>query len=79
MQWRERIVADPEILAGKPIIRGTRISVELILDRLAAGWTMESLVEAHPHLTVEDVRAALAFAADLLGEERYLAIRKAAA
>lgn len=79
MQWRERIVADPEILAGKPIIRGTRISVELILDRLATGWTMESLVEAHPHLTVEDVRAALAFAADLVGEERYLAIRKAAA
>ena len=79
MQWRERIVADPEILAGKPIIRGTRISVELILDRLATGWTMESLVEAHPHLTVEDVRAALAFAADLVGEERYLAIRKAGA
>ena len=79
MPWRERIVADPEILAGKPTVRGTRISVELILDRLASGWTTESLIQAHPHLTAEDVRAALAFAADLLGEERYLATRKAAA
>jgi uncharacterized protein (DUF433 family) len=79
MPWRERIVADPDILAGKPTIRGTRISVELILDRLANGWTTESLIEAHPHLTPDDVRAALAFAAELMGEERYLASRKAAA
>lgn len=79
MQWRDRIVANPDILAGKPTIRGTRISVELILDRLAAGWTTESLIEAHPHLTADDIRAALAFAAELLGEERYLATRKAAA
>ena len=79
MPWRERIVADPEILAGKPVIRGTRISVELILDRLAAGWTHAALIDAYPHLAEDDIRAALAFAADLLGEERYLAARKVAA
>ena len=79
MPWRERIVADPEVLAGKPTIRGTRISVELILDRLAAGATTESLIEAYPHLEADDVRAALAFAADLVGGERYLALRKSAA
>ena len=79
MPWRERIVADPEILAGKPVIRGTRISVELILERLAAGSTHAALIEAYPHLAEDDIRAALAFAADLLGEERYLAARKVAA
>lgn len=79
MNWRERIVADPEILLGKPTIKGTRISVELILDRLAHGWTIETLLEAYPHLCTEDVQAALAFAADFLGEERYIAASKATA
>ncbi len=79
VKWRERIVADPEVLAGKPAIRGTRISVELILDRLAAGWTVDGLIDAYPHLQREDVQAALAFAADLMGEERYIAARKTAA
>jgi uncharacterized protein (DUF433 family) len=79
MDWRDRIIADPEILAGKPTIRGTRISVELILDRLASGWTPETVIEAYPHLAREDIQAALAFAADLVGEERYIATRKAVA
>ncbi len=60
------IVSDPEILMGKPVVRGTRISVELILDKLAAGETVEQLLEEHPRLTREAIQAALAYAADTL-------------
>ncbi|MCS6783243.1 MAG: DUF433 domain-containing protein [Gloeomargarita sp. SKYG98] len=61
-----RIISDPHILGGKPAIRGTRISVELILDKLAAGETIEQILEAHPHLCRDDILAAIAFARDLL-------------
>ncbi len=60
------IVSDPQILAGKPIINGTRITVELILEKLAAGETVEQLLEAHPRLTRDGVLAALRFATDAL-------------
>ena len=79
MNWKERIVADPEILAGKPAIKGTRISVELLLERLANGWSVEMIIESYPRITREDIQAALAFAAQLVGEERYIAASKAAA
>jgi uncharacterized protein (DUF433 family) len=59
----ELIIMDPAVLAGKPIVRGTRISVELLLEKLAAGESMEQLLEAHPNLTLEGIRAALAYAA----------------
>lgn len=62
----ELIRADPAVMMGKPVIAGTRLTVELILEKLAAGETMEELLEAHPRLTVEAVRAALAFAAQAL-------------
>jgi uncharacterized protein (DUF433 family) len=62
----ELIQSDPVIMAGKPVIAGTRITVELILEKLAAGETTEQLLEAHPRLTREAVRAALAFAAEAL-------------
>lgn len=58
----ERITVDPNILLGKPVIAGTRVPVYLILNLLAAGYTVERVVEAYPGLTVEDVRAALEFA-----------------
>ncbi len=77
--WRDRIVTDPDILVGKPTIKGTRISVELILGWLAQGWTHEQVLEAYPHIAREDILAALAFAADLMREEQYAAIHKAAA
>lgn len=64
--WREWIVSSPEILMGKPVIKGTRISVELILEKLAAGETIEDLLEAHPRLTREAIQAALAFAVEVL-------------
>lgn len=79
MAWQERIVSDPDILVGKPTIKGTRISVELILGWLGAGWTQEMLLENYPNLCAEDIQAALAFAAEMMRDERYIAASKAAA
>lgn len=69
IEWHERIVADPDIMLGKPVIRGTRIAVELILEKLAAGETTTDLLAAYPHLTQDDLQAALAYAADSLRSE----------
>jgi uncharacterized protein (DUF433 family) len=63
--WRSRITIDPKVLSGKPVIRGTRISVEFILDLLANGWTIEEILENYPQLKKEDVIAALKYAAKL--------------
>lgn len=71
MDWRERIVCNPDILVGKPTVKGTRLSVELILGWLAQGWTHEMLQEAYPQLTRDDILAALAFAAEKMREESY--------
>jgi uncharacterized protein (DUF433 family) len=57
------IVSNPKIMVGKPVIKGTRITVELILDKLAAGQTVEQILEDYPHLTREGIKAALEFAA----------------
>ena len=65
----ERIVSDPAIMAGKPVVRGTRITVESILRKLGAGMTAEEIIVDHPHLTIEDIRAAQAFAADYMADE----------
>lgn len=66
---RSRITINPEILAGKPIIKGTRISVEFILELLANGWTDEEIMENYPQLKKEDIQAALRYATDILKEE----------
>ncbi|MBI3467078.1 MAG: DUF433 domain-containing protein [Planctomycetes bacterium] len=65
----ERITVDPKIMFGKPVIKGTRIPVELILRKIAEGMTEAQILGHHPHLSVEDIRAAVAFAADQLGAE----------
>ena len=62
--WQAHIVSDPSILYGKPSIRGTRIGVDLILEKLAAGQTIPQLLKAYPHLHEEQILACLAFAAD---------------
>ncbi|WP_375499599.1 DUF433 domain-containing protein [uncultured Nostoc sp.] len=62
----QKIVSDPKIMMGKPVISGTRITVELILEKLAAGETSEQILEAHPRLTDEGIKTALAFAAQAL-------------
>ena len=65
----ERVVVDPKIMTGKPTIKGTRVTVELILRKLGAGMSCEDIIEDHPHLTPKDIRAAQAFAADYLADE----------
>lgn len=65
----ERISIDPKVMVGKPVIRGTRITVELILRKLAAGLSADDIVAEHPHLKVADIRAAQAYAADVLSNE----------
>ena len=77
MDWREHIVVDPAVLVGKPVIKGTRISVELLLDRFADGWSYDEVLAAYPHLTREQVQAAVTFASELFKEEKYVAIGKA--
>lgn len=65
----ERITVDPEIMVGKPVIRGTRMPVEQILRELAGGMTFTEIIEAHPRLTPDDIYAAIAYAADVIGHE----------
>jgi uncharacterized protein (DUF433 family) len=65
----ERIVSDPEVMLGRPCIKGTRIPVELLLEKLGEGASVEELLEAYPHLERADVLAALRFAADYLADE----------
>ena len=67
--WRNRITIDPGILAGKPIIKGTRIAVEFILELLANGWTDETIMENYSQLKKEDIQSALRYATDILKEE----------
>ena len=77
MNWKDRITVDPQVLVGKPIIRGTRISVELLMDRLADGWSMEQILESYPRLTRVDVLAAISFVTEVFREEDFVAIQKA--
>jgi uncharacterized protein (DUF433 family) len=70
MNWRERIETNPEVLAGKPVIRGTRLAVEFILELLAAGETESDLLSNYPRLTHEDLLACLAYASHLAHEFR---------
>ncbi|HEV3077982.1 MAG TPA: DUF433 domain-containing protein [Thermoanaerobaculia bacterium] len=69
MKLAERIEANPDVMLGKPVIRGTRVPVELILRRISEGATEEDLLASYPHLTRDDVRAAVAFAADTIAYE----------
>lgn len=77
MDWKYRITSSPEVLIGKPVIKGSRISVELILGWLAQGWSIDKIVEAYPQISQDDILAALAFAAELMHDEQYIAAHKA--
>ena len=70
MDWRERIVVNPEVLVGKPVVKGTRLAVEFIVDLMANGWSEEKILENYPGLEREDVQACLAYASAVLHEER---------
>ena len=78
-KMRELIQSDPLIMMGKPAIAGTRITVELILEKLAAGETIEQTLEAHPRLTREAIQAALTFAASALHADVVYPIRQTGA
>jgi uncharacterized protein (DUF433 family) len=65
----ERIEINPKVMVGKPVIRGTRLTVELVLRKLGAGMTPEEIIADYPQLTADDIRAAQAFAADYLADE----------
>ena len=65
----ERISMSPDVMGGKPVVRGTRIPVEIVLRKLGAGISPEEIIKDHPRLTLEDIRAAQTFAADYLADE----------
>jgi len=66
----KRITIDPKIMVGKPVIKGTRITVELILELLAQGQTYKEIFADYPHLTQEDIRAAIAYAHEIISHEK---------
>jgi uncharacterized protein (DUF433 family) len=70
MSWEERIVIDPSILVGKPVVKGTRLAVEFIVDLLAQGWSQEEILRNYPGLTKEDISACLKYASLILKSEK---------
>lgn len=70
MNWQEHIHSDPKILSGQPVVKGSRLSVDFLLELLANGWSEEQLFENYPTLTRESLRAVFAFAAESTRDER---------
>jgi len=70
MTWQNNITLDPKVLCGKPIIKGSRIAVEFVVDLLGRGWSVEDVLREYDHLTKEDVQACLAYAGEILKSER---------
>jgi len=70
MDWHDRIEVNPEVLVGKPVIRGTRIAVEFIIELLGEGWTEAQVLENYPQLKRDDILAALQYTTQLLKEEQ---------
>lgn len=71
--YKDRITVNPDIMLGKPIIKGTRITVEIILKKLSDGMTVEELLTAYPHLTKDDILAAISYSADVIAQEELIA------
>ena len=69
IDWRQFIHSDPEVLLGKPVVKGTRLAVEFILGLFAEGWTQKQVIENYPNLTEESLRAVFAFARECMKEE----------
>ncbi len=66
MDWRDRIAGDPAIMVGKPVIKGTRITVEFIIQLLSNGWSFTDILEEYPHIVEDDIRACLLYAHDIV-------------
>jgi uncharacterized protein (DUF433 family) len=75
MDWRERIVVSNDVLVGKPVIKGTRLAVEFVIDLLAQGWTEQDILENYPGVTHNDIAACLSYARDILKTEKSYALR----
>lgn len=71
MNYKQYIERNPEIMLGKPIIKGTRITVELLMRKLAGGYNISNILESYPHLTKEQIFAALEYAADMIANEEH--------
>lgn len=74
MNWREHIHSDPAVLTGKPVVRGTRLAVNFLLELLASGWSPAQVLESYPQLTPEALRAVFAFAAEAMHDESFYAL-----
>ncbi len=72
MNYKERIIADPNIMLGKPVIKGTRITVELILKKLSDGFSIKEILLQYPHITKQDVLAAIEYASEVIANEEIL-------
>jgi uncharacterized protein (DUF433 family) len=70
MDWQDRIVIDPDVLVGKPIVKGTRLAVEFVVDLLAQGWTEADILRNYTGLTHQDIQACLAYASSMLKAEK---------
>ena len=70
MDWKDRITVDPEVLVGKPVVKGTRLAVEFVVDLLAQGWSEQDVLRNYPGLTKADVQACLAYASAVLHAEK---------
>ena len=77
MDWRDYIETKPEVLAGKPVVTGTRIPVELVVELLAQDWAMEEILEQYPALSREDIQACLHYASERLKSERVYPVKRA--
>jgi uncharacterized protein (DUF433 family) len=71
--YKGKIKSNPDIMLGKPVIKGTRITVELILKRLSEGASMDEILEGYPNITKDDILACLSYSADVIGEEELIA------
>jgi len=75
MSWQERITINPAILVGKPVVRGTRLAVEFIIDLLSQGWSEKQILDSYPGLVHDDISACLKYASESLKSERvYLTV-----
>ena len=70
MNWQDRIMVDPNILVGKPVIKGTRLAVEFVIDLLAQGWSEADIERNHPGVTKADIQACLKYASEVLHAEK---------
>ncbi|MDP3567071.1 DUF433 domain-containing protein [Sediminibacterium sp.] len=77
MNWQDYIVSDNQVLLGKPTIKGTRISVELVLELFSAGWTEKQILESYPTVTAESLRAVFSYLKECIQQELYFPISSA--